>query len=126
MEVVDQVRAQVLCSFHVDEVTHITGGGSVFNPESDFDHMSNADISEILSLADDHGENNAGEEEVIPSLAKSNNPGRAKKKNTAARFAAALSKDPQAPKCVNPKIARKTSELKVAECDIFNMMTAPK
>jgi hypothetical protein len=98
----------------------------VFNPDSDYDHMFNAEIFEILFLADDHEDNNAGEEEITPSLAKSKNPGHAKKKNTATRFDAAISKDYQAPKCANPKITGKTSELTVAEREIFNMMTAPK
>jgi hypothetical protein len=84
MSVVAQVRAQVLCSSHVDKVTHSRGGGSVFNPDSDYDHMSNVEISEILSLADDHEDTNTREEEVTPSLAKFKNPGHAKKNNTAA------------------------------------------
>jgi hypothetical protein len=68
------------------------GGGSVFNPDSDYDHMFNVEISKMLSLADDHEENNAWGEELIPSLSKSKNPGHTKKKNSAIRFASAISK----------------------------------
>jgi hypothetical protein len=75
MSVVAQVLVPLLCSSHVDEVIRIRGDGSVFNLDRDLDYLSNADISEILSLDDDHVYNNAGEEEVMLSLAKSNNPG---------------------------------------------------
>jgi hypothetical protein len=46
--------------------------------------MSNAEISEILSLDDDHTYSNTKEEEVMPSLATLKNPGQGKKKNTTA------------------------------------------
>jgi hypothetical protein len=127
MTVVSQVHAQVFCSSHVDEVIRIRGGGSVFNLDRDYDHLSNADISEVLSLDDEHEDNNAGEYEVMPPLANSNNSGRGKKNNNAARFAAAISKDPQSPKALNPKalnpkISAKTSDFKVdAERELQNI-----
>jgi hypothetical protein len=69
MAEVAQVCVQVFCSSRVYEVTRIRGGGSVFNPDSDYDHMSNAEISKMLYFDDDHEDNNAGEEELTPSLA---------------------------------------------------------
>jgi hypothetical protein len=58
-------------------------------------------------------------------FAKSKRPGRVKKKNTAARFKAAISKDevkPQSPKTLNPKIVtKKTTEFKLdVECELQN------
>jgi hypothetical protein len=52
--VVAQVRAQVLGYSRVDGVIHTRGGGSVFDIDKDYDHLSNVEISEMLSLDDDH------------------------------------------------------------------------
>jgi hypothetical protein len=54
MAVVFQVRAQVLCSSRAYEVIRTRGGGSMFDIDKDYDHLSNVEISEMLYLADDH------------------------------------------------------------------------
>jgi hypothetical protein len=50
MTVIAQVRAQLFCYSRVDEVICIRGGGSVFNLYMYYGHLSNAEISELLSL----------------------------------------------------------------------------
>jgi hypothetical protein len=82
MSVVAQVRLQVLGSSLVYEVIQIRDGGSEFDIDKDYQHLSNIEISEMLCLADDHQDQNTGEEELMLSFAKSNRPVRAKKKNT--------------------------------------------
>jgi hypothetical protein len=59
MTVIAQVRAQVLCYSRLDEVIHIRGGGSLFDIDKDYDHLSNVEISEMLYFADYHQDHNA-------------------------------------------------------------------